>query len=99
DRRRARAEGGSILEPARSGARDAALAALADLARRPDLPGPLAHHLALAFMRQAEDEDAPHPASWQGARTAWLTFLASDDAPPLAARDLLLDHLLALHRR
>jgi hypothetical protein len=64
--------------------------------RRTDLPGELSHHLALAFMRQAEAGDV---AAWKLAWPAWLSFLGGPAGPAPAARDRLLEHLLALHRR
>jgi hypothetical protein len=77
-------------------------AALATLAERPDLPPPLAHHLALIETRAAaalEQREQPEAAEacWRRAWGCWLRFLAAPEAG--AARGLLFDWLLGRHRR
>jgi hypothetical protein len=107
----ARPDGQALLEAAARGEREQARALLAALGEAPDLPGRLAHHLALLEQQAAlalEDQDDTEAAEpcWRRAWGCWLRYLAgaspgapADDAPPGAeARAVLLDWLLGLHR-
>jgi hypothetical protein len=81
---------------------------LNDLAGRPHLPPRLAHHLALLETRAAEaldetDRDEDAEPCWRAAWRMWLRFLSNPELPAGAdaegARPLVLDSLLAGHRR
>src|SRR5262249_25015622 len=96
----AQPEGQALLQSAERGDSAAVQAAIAALADRPDLPERLLHHLALLELRTAralEEKEqteaaAPH---WKQSWRFWLRWLPT--APQ--GSDLLLDHLLGLHRR
>lgn len=94
------ADGQSVLDLAERGDFVQARTALDDLAERPDLPPTLAHHLVLIYFRAAWycEEHKPHLADpyWRRSWRCWLRWAAA--ATP-EDRSLLLDWLLAIHRR
>ncbi len=91
--------GEEVLRPALNGDGEATWEGLAALAGRPGLPGRFYHHLAVLATRRAEDEERPRPEAWRPAWSAWLGFLASAEATPPRDREVLLEHLLGIHRR
>jgi hypothetical protein len=99
-------EGEALLAAARSG--DGALVAnILDerFQRAAGVPGALHHHLAIVSMRAADKlEDSSDTTTlaveqWQRAWRHWLAFLSSEEGQTSQTRPLLLDHLLALHRK
>ena len=91
-----------VLAPARQGDTAGLDSALDRLTTRVDLSGRLCHHLALLSLAQAQALE-PHDSAeaarlWRRAWTFWLGLLASPDAPTGRPRELLIDHLLGLHR-
>ena len=100
--------GPDLLDAAVDGDLLGVLSGLNALTERPDLPPRLAHHLALLEMHAAEaleaaDRDDEAEPCRRAAWRTWLRFLAAPELPTGAdvvqARDLLLDWLLAAHRR
>jgi tetratricopeptide (TPR) repeat protein len=95
-------EGQSVLQSAQRGDTPAALAGLAALAERSDLPPRLIHHLAIIELRTAEaledggDPDTAEP-HWRRTWRYWLLHFAGKLDDP--RRPLLFDHLLGIHRR
>jgi hypothetical protein len=91
-----------VLALARQGDAAAVESALARLTNRNDLPGRLCHHLALLTLGQAQALEPHDPAEaarlWRRAWLFWLGLFAGPDAPAGRPRELLLDHLLGLHR-
>ena len=100
--------GPDLLDAAAGGDLLGVLSGLNALTERPDMPPRLAHHLAVFEVRAAEaleaadrDDDAEpcRRAAWR----MWLRFLANPELPPGAdpaqARSILLDAMLAAHRR
>jgi hypothetical protein len=95
-------EGAAILEAARRGDSATVQSSLDALGGRTDVPARLHHHLALLAWRSAgrlEERGEPERSPWEQAWRHWLGFLGGPGAPGEADRDLLLDHLLGVHRR
>jgi hypothetical protein len=95
-------EGKAVLDALSAGDFDTARIGLETLSERPNLPSRLAHHLALLMQRAAQGhEDREQPALaesfWRRAWRCWLRFLGTTP-PDEAARRLVLDWLLMLHR-
>jgi hypothetical protein len=95
--------GSSVLAAAAQGDLAAARQTLTVLAEQPDLPAPLAHHLALVFHRAAvflEEQDRPNVADyWRRAWRCWLHVLGPLPASPQRDDHPLFGHLLERHRQ
>lgn len=99
-------DGPLVLAAAGRGELADARARLGALAERPDLPPRLCHHLALVSQRAAvafEEEGRADDAlaCWQRSWRCWLSWAArptEDGAGAATVVELLLGHLLALHR-
>jgi hypothetical protein len=95
-------EGRALLDAAQRGDLVDARKLLGNLAERQNLPGKLAHHLALIYLRAAQhwdEADKPHLAEpyWRLCWPCWLRWAAVEAQPEDRTR--VFDWLLALHRR
>jgi hypothetical protein len=95
-------EGRGVLEAAEAGDGEAVAAGLAALAERDDLPGGLAHHLALLMRRAAlaleeQGQAVEALAYWRRAWRCWLRFLT--EAPGVEPTRLVFDEMLGHLRR
>jgi hypothetical protein len=97
----AEAQGRAALDAAERGDGAAARQALSALAGRSDLPPRLAHHLALVHHRAALFLSSHHetPAAEACFRLAWPCWLRTVTDEDAGRRDVLLAHLLDVHRR